>query len=178
MQTSSEPMDTSNQFCPNEACCARGKMREGNITIHDRKRQRYRCKICKQTFSARRGTMFEGLRTSAGLIVIVVTLLAFGCPVQAIVQAYGLDERTVADWRDRAGKQCQRVHQAVVEQGQLDLIHVQADEIRVKGRKMVVWMGLAMMISTRLWLAGEVSQTRDRSLADRLMSQVRRCAQA
>ena len=30
------------------------------------------------------------------------------------------------------GKQCQRVHQAIVEQGQLDLVHVQADEIRVK----------------------------------------------
>jgi hypothetical protein len=56
------------------------------------------------------------------LVVIVVTLLAFGCPVQAIVQAYGVDERTVASWRDRAGKQCQRVHQAIVEQGQLDLI--------------------------------------------------------
>jgi hypothetical protein len=40
--------------------------------------------------------MFEGLRTATGLVVIVVTLLAFGCPVQAIVQAYGLDERTVA----------------------------------------------------------------------------------
>ncbi len=52
---------------------------------------------------ARRGTMFEGLRTSTELVVIVVTLLACGCPVQAIVQAYGLDERTVASWRERAG---------------------------------------------------------------------------
>ena len=50
--------------------------------------------------------MFEGLRTATDLVVIVVTLLAFGCPVQAIVQAYGLGERTVASWRDRAGKQC------------------------------------------------------------------------
>ena len=106
---------------------------------------------------ARRGTMFEGLRTSTELVVIVITLLAFGCPVQAIVQAYGLDERTVASWRDRAGKQCQRVHQAIVEQGQLDLLHVQADEIRVKARSMVAWMGLAMMVSTRLWLGGAVS---------------------
>ena len=113
--------------------------------------------------------MFEGLRTPAGLIVIVVTLLAFGCPVQAIVQAYGLDERTVASWRDRAGKQCQRVHQAIVEQGQLDLIHVQADEIRVKARGIVAWMGLAMMVSTRLWLGGVVSRTRDTSLGDRLL---------
>src|SRR6266581_10271 len=101
------PMDTSQQFCPNEACSARGQIGQGNIVIHDRKRQRYRCKTCKQTFSARRGTMFEGLRTSRELVVIVVTLLAFGCPVQAIVQAYGLDERTVASWRDRAGSQCQ-----------------------------------------------------------------------
>ncbi len=174
----SEPMEPSEQFCPNSTCCARGKIGQGNIVIHDRKRQRYRCKICKQTFSARRSTMFEGLRTATALVVIVVTLLAFGCPVQAIVQAYGLDERTVASWRARAGSQCQRVHQAIVEQGQLDLIHVQADEIRVKARSMVAWMGLAMMVSTRLWLGGVVSRTRDTSLADRLLQQVRACSQA
>jgi len=109
-------------------------------------------------------------------VVIVVTLLAFGCPVQAIVRTYGLDERTVASWRDRAGAQCQRVHQAIIEQGQLDLVHVQADEIRVKGRGMVAWMGLAMMVSTRLWLGGVVSCTRDTRLADRLLRQVRACS--
>src|SRR6266571_4927280 len=141
MQTSSEPMDTSKQFCPNETCCARGKMGEGNITIHDRKRQRYRCKVCKQTFSQRRGTMFEGLRKPMELSVIVVTLLSYGCPVQAIVHAFDLDERTVASWRDRAGAHCEQVHQALVEAGKLDLVHVQADEIRVKGRNMIAWMG-------------------------------------
>ncbi len=176
MKTNTEPMDTSNQFCPNLACSARGKRGEGTITIHDRKRQRYRCKMCKKTFSARHGTMFEGLRKPVELIVIVVTLLAYGCPLQAIVHAFGLDERTVADWRDRAGAQCQQVHQAIIEQGQLDLMHVQADEIRVKGRKMIGWMALAMMVSTRLWLGGVVQCSRDRSLADRLMAQVRQCA--
>src|SRR5438128_10096285 len=50
--------------------------------------------------------------------------------------------------------------------------------IRVKGRSMIAWMGLAMMVSTRLWLAGVVSPTRDRSLADRLLQQVRACSQA
>src|SRR5207302_9103763 len=178
MQTLTEPMDASKQFCPNEACSARGQKEQGNIIIHDRKRQRYRCKACKHTFSARRGTMFEGLRKPTDLIVIVVTLLTYGCPVQAIVHAFGLDERTVADWRDRAGKQCEQVHQALVEQGQLDLVHVQADEIRVKGRKMIAWMGLAMMVSTRLWLGGVVSLTRDKNLADRLLQQVRACSQA
>lgn len=122
--------------------------------------------------------MFEGLRKPRDLIVIVVTLLTYGCPVQAIVHAFGLDERTVADWRDRAGMHCQQVHQAIVEQGTLDLVHVQADEIRVKGCRMIAWMGLTMMVSTRLWLGGVVQLSRDRSLADQMLQQVRRCAQA
>ena len=172
------PMNTSEQFCPNETCFARGQTGQGNIRIHDRRRERYRCRRCGHTFNARRGTMLEGLRKPTELIVIVVALLAYGCPVQAIVHAFGLDERTVARWRDRAGTHCQQVHQAVVEQGNLDLVHVQADEIRVKGRSMIAWMGLTMMVSTRLWLGGVVSLTRDTALADRMMQQVRVCSQA
>ena len=113
--------------------------------------------------------MLEGLRKPTEVIVIVVTLLAYGCPLQAIVHAFGLDERTVASWRDRAGKQCEKVHHHLIEQGTLDLVHVQADEIRVKGRSMIAWMGLSMMVSTRLWLGGVVSLRRDSALADRMM---------
>ena len=69
----------------------------------------------------------EGLRTPTDLVVIVVILLAYGCPVQALVHAYGLDERTVADWQKRAGKHCQRVHLAIVEQAKVVTTHVQAD---------------------------------------------------
>ena len=169
-------MNMSKPFCPNGSCSARGPIGQGNVVIYDRKRQRYRCKVCNKMFSGRRGTMFEGLRKPAELIVIVVTRLSYECPVQAIVHAFGLDERTVADWRDRAGAQCQRVHEGIVEQGNLDLMHVQADEIRVKGCKLMAWMGLAMMVSTRLWLAGVVQGSRDRHLADHLLQQVRRCA--
>jgi transposase-like protein len=171
-----EQMNASQVFCPNLECKARGQVGQGNIVIHGRKRPRYRCKTCGKTFSAKEGTVFAGLRKPTELIVTVVTLLAYGCPVQAIVQAFGLDERTVAAWRDRAGAHCQRVHEAIIAQASLDLVHVQADEIRVKGRAMVVWMGLAMMVSTRLWLAGVVSQARDRHLADRLLMQVCACA--
>jgi transposase-like protein len=178
MNTQTEPMNASSQFCPNLECKARGQVGQGNIVIHSQKRPRYRCKVCGKTFSARAGTLFAGLRKPTELIVVVITLLAYGCPVQAIVHAFGLDERTVASWRDRAGTHCQHVHQALVEQGQLDLVHVQADEIRIKGCKMIAWMGLAMMVSTRLWLAGTVSLSRDKRLTDRLMQQVRACGQA
>ena len=172
-----EPMNPSEQFCPNERCLARGKVGEGNIRIHDRTRQRYRCRQCKWTFSAWRGTMLEGLRKPTELIVIVVTLLAYGCPVQAIVHAYDLDERTVASWRDRAGTHCQQVHHALIEQGKLDLVHVQADEIRVKGRSLIAWMGFSRTVSTRLWLGGVVSLRRDTALADHMLAKVRACSQ-
>src|SRR5258708_3416239 len=139
MKNTTEPMDASKQFCPNASCCARGKIGEGTIRVHGRKRPRYRCQICKKTFSARQGTMMEGLRTDEETIITVVTLLAYGCPIQAIVHAYQLDERTIAAWQKRAGNHCQRVHEARVEQGNIKSQHIQADEIRAKGRKMILW---------------------------------------
>ena len=45
---------------------------------------------CHKTFTARKGTVFYRLRTSAETVRLVVTLLAHGCPLQAIVAAFGL----------------------------------------------------------------------------------------
>jgi transposase-like protein/IS1 family transposase len=168
-------MDASKQFCPNLECKSRGQIGHGNIVSHGQKRPRYKCKTCEKTFSANAGTAFSGLRKPTELIMLVIILLAYGCPIQAIVHAFGLDERTVANWRDRAGKHCESVHQERLERGEIDLIHVQADEIRVKARGMIIWMGLAIMVSTRLWIAGKVSNTRDSHLTDRLMQKVRKC---
>jgi IS1 family transposase len=53
---------------------------------------------------------------------------------------------------------------------------VQADEIRVKKQGSIVWMALAMMVKTRLWLGSEVSEQRDMPLIRRLIVRVRRCA--
>ncbi len=159
MKTTQEPMNASAVFCPNPECCARGRVGEGNSVIHERQRPRYRCKTCGKSVSARQGTMFFGLRKPIRLVVIVVTLLAYGCPVQAIVQAFDLDERTIGAWRDRAGRQCRNVQKEIIEQGKLDLIHVQADEIRVKGRSQVIWMGLAARAIPRS-SAGPPARTR------------------
>jgi transposase-like protein len=178
MKNTNTPMNASAPFCPNEACIARGKTGQGNIVIHERKRPRYRCKLCNKTFSARTGTLYEGLRTDEEMVTIVLALLSCGCPVQAIVYAYGLDERTVADWRDRAGIHSKKVHKEVIEQANLDLQHIQADEIWVKGCGNIFWMGLVIMVSTRLWIAGEVSKTRDKLFIDLLLQQARRCARA
>ena len=168
-------MDPTTTFCPNGNCPARGQTGQGNIGIHSRKEQRFICHACQKTFSATKGTAFYRLRTSAETVVLVVTLLAHGCPVQAIVAAFGLDERTVAAWWARSGRQGQTVHEYLVEQPR-DLGQVQADELLVKKQSGIVWMALAIMVKTRLWLGGEVSEQRDMSLIRRLMARVRRCA--
>src|SRR6266849_1611224 len=168
-------MDPTTVFCPNLACPARGQSGQGNIGIHSRKDKRFLCTECHKTFSATKGTAFYRLRTAAETVTLVVTLLAHGCPPQAIVAAFGFDERTVASWMARGGVQGQAVQEHLVEQPR-DLGQVQADEIRVKKQGGMVWMALAMMISTRLWLAGEVSEQRDMPLIRRLIERVRRCA--
>ena len=168
-------IDPTTIFCPNGHCPGRGQTGQGNIGIHARKEQQCICHECDQTFSARTGTVFYRLRTSAETVVRVVTLLAHGCPVQAIVAACGFDERTVADWWARSGRQGQAAQEFLVERPR-DLGQVQADALRVKKQGGIVWRALAVMVKIRVWLGGEVSAQRDMPLIRRLIARVKRCA--
>lgn len=95
-------MNPQTVFCPHAACVARGHIGQGNIVIHSRKQKRYRCKECGKTFSETKGTPLYRLHKPVETMVQVVTLLAHGCPLQAIVAAFGLDERTIAEWQKKA----------------------------------------------------------------------------
>src|SRR5919201_584926 len=124
-------MDPTTVFCPNRHCPARGQTGRGNIGIHSQKEQRFICHECQKTFSARKGTVFYRMRTAAETVSLVVTLLAHGCPVQAIVAAFGFDERTIAAWWARSGRQGQAVHEYVVEQPRdLPLIRRLTERVR------------------------------------------------
>jgi hypothetical protein len=106
----------------------------------------------------------------------VITLLAYGCPGQAIVKAFGFDERTVRNWWQRAGVHCQNIHETVIASQPLDLQQVQADEIKVKVQGGSVWMALAMMVPTRLWLGGIISPQQYKDLLQSLADRVRQMA--
>lgn len=169
-------MNPETVFCPNIECVARGQVGKGNISVHSQKEGRYGCEVCGGTFATTKGTIFYRLRTEPTTVILVLTLLAYGCPLQAIVAAFGFDERTVKNWWTKAGGHCQKVHQKVVGQSQLDLGQVQADEIRAKIQGGVIWIAMAMMVSTRLWLGGEISPRRDKALIEALVAQVRTIA--
>ena len=169
-------MNLSEIFCPNIKCPAKGQTGRGNISVHSEKEKRCYCNVCKATFSVSKGTIFYRLKTDPVKVMLVITLLAYGCPLQAIVMAFGFDERTVKAWWQRAGKHCHQIHAHLVGQSQLDLQQVQADEIKVKLQRKTVWMALAMMVSTRLWLGGVISVRRDKELIRALVAQIRQVA--
>ncbi len=168
-------MNPQEQVCHNPRCWVYSRAGESDIVIHSQREQRYRCKRCGTTFSATKDTPFYRLHKPSALVVIVVTLLAHGCPVQAIVAAFGLDERTVADWQQRAGQQCRRVHADLVQAGHVRLGQVQADELRVRVVGGVVWLAMAISVRSRLWLGGVVSVRRDRTLIGLLLARVATC---
>ncbi len=168
-------MDPREQFCHNPACWAAGRRGEGHVVIHSRSERRYQCKRCAKTFSATKGTALYRAHKPHDLVVQVVTLLAHGCPVQAIVAAFGLDERTVARYQAEAGAQCRRVHEHVVAAGRVELGQVQADELRVRVVGGVVWVATALAVPSRLWLGGVVRAHRDRLLIRALLARVRAC---
>lgn len=169
-------MNPQEIFCPNMSCPARGQTGKGNIHVHSQKDKRFICDVCQDTFTTSKGTIFYRLRHDPETVLRVIILLAYGCPLQAIVRAFDLDERTVRDWHERAGKHCQNVHEQLVEKSQQDLQQVQVDEIKVKTLTGCYWMALAMAIPTRLWLGGVVSRKRDMDLIQSLVDKVRAIA--
>jgi transposase-like protein len=169
-------MNPQEIFCLNLECPARGQVGAGNIRVHSQKEKRYVCDVCQTTFTASKGSIFYQLKTEAQVVIRVLTLLAHGCPRQAIVAAYGFDERTVKSWWQRAGEHCQKVHEHTVGQSQLELQQVQADELKVKVQGGTIWMALALMVSTRLWLGGAISAHRDKGLIQAVADQIRAIA--
>ena len=71
------------------------------------------------------------LMAAALAVVLVLALLAHGCPVPASVVAFGLAERTVADWQSKAGQTVtiEQSHGGSGKQGRAVIDGLQADVV-------------------------------------------------
>lgn len=118
----------------------------GRIGVHSPTERRYKCHACGATFAETKGTPLYDLKYPQWVVVLVLTLLAHGCPVQAAVVAFGIAERTIADWLAKAGQHGEHIQAAVVCNGQVQLGQVQADELKVKTQHGSVWMATAMCV--------------------------------
>ena len=163
------PLNPALMTCPH--CKATDR-----IGVHSTRERRYMCHHCRRTFAETTGTALYGLHYPSWVIVLVVTLLAHGCPVTAIVTAFCLNEKTVRLWWDRAGRHGKAVQEHLVCHGQVDLGQVQLDELCVTTQRGKVWVATAMSVFSRLFLWGEVSQTRDTGMILRVVSRVKDAA--
>ena len=157
--------------CPKPACGASGR-----IGVHSHAKRQYICHACGKTFAETTGTLLYDLKHPAWLVVLILSLLAQGCPVPAIVFAFDIDERTVATWQSKAGQHARQIQQHVVCQGQVELSQVQADELYTKTQAGPVWIATAMSVFSRLWLWGAISWQRDEALITPVIEQVRAAA--
>jgi transposase-like protein len=164
-------MNPKCQCCHNAHCDHRGVFDKGNIGVHSHKDKRYICHRCGKTFAETINTPLYRKQYAHTLFAQVVSLLAHGCPTQAIVATYNIDERTVVAWQKESGEHCQRVHEA--ESRPQELVQVQGDEIRLNAQDMILWIAMAIAVPTRFWLGAEVSLHRDWSLIHALALKVK-----
>jgi transposase-like protein len=164
------------EFCSCETCPSRGQIGKGNIIIHDSTRGMLQCNVCKTTFSETKHTMFHGLKTDKVTVILIITLLTFGCPVNAIVKAYGFDRRTVMSWIAKAGLHCEKIHDNLIVTPR-DHGQIQADELQAKCQGFRAWMALAISVPSRLWLGGAIHKSRSKLLIRSLLEKVAACCE-
>ena len=149
---------------------------EKRIGVHSRVERLLKCHGCGKCFSETKGTVFENLQYPKWVVILVLSLIGHGCPIRAIEACFFINVRTVENWHEKAGAQGKWVQEQIVCNGQVELGQVQADELRVKTQKGTVWIATSMSVFSRLFIWGEVSTSRDKSMIRRLFAHVAQAA--
>jgi transposase-like protein len=127
-------------FCPKKGCLLYAKVGEGNIIKYGRSKQgvqRYRCKGCKTTFAATRGTLFYRKRTALKDILETLALLAEGVRISSLSRAKGFKEDTILSWLREASRHSQAVEEVLLADYELSKAQVDGlwTYVRHKGQK-------------------------------------------
>lgn len=118
-------------FCPNKECPDYEKLQSAgqhNIIKAGKTQagvQRYECITCHRTFTATKGTLFYGKRTSAETILETLAFLAEGNRISSLSRVKGLKEDTILSWLREAAQHTDTINEILlkdfkVKRGQLD----------------------------------------------------------
>lgn len=103
-------------FCPNKACSMYLQLDQSNMIKFGKTkqgRQRYRCKVCMQSFCDRKGTLFYGKHTDEAQIIEVLMMLVEKMSISAISRVKGIKADTILSWVRLAGKHAEAVEEAL-----------------------------------------------------------------
>ena len=110
-------MDLSGFACPNPRCAAHGQRGAGNLRIKDRygktePRFRLVCRVCRKSFSERRGTVLFHAKKSTPDITRLCRALVDGNGVRGAARVCEIDKDTVGRYLRRLGPHAAAVNNA------------------------------------------------------------------
>ena len=118
-------------FCPTKECPDYEKLQSAsqhNIIKAGKTKagvQRHECTTCHRTFTATKGTLFYGKRTSAETILETLAFLAEGNRISSLSRVKGIKEDTILSWLREAAWHTDAVNDVLlkdfkIKRGQLD----------------------------------------------------------
>jgi IS1 family transposase len=112
--------------------------------------QTFRGPACHTTFTARRHTPLNRLKTPSQQVAMVLSAIAEGLDPSAAERVFGFRQATITTWLSREGSHAQTLHQHSF--CTLQLPHVQVDELRTRLRcaTQVLWLWLAIDPFTKI----------------------------
>jgi len=135
------------------------------------------CVVCQTYFLETQGTVFQGKRVPAQLLVRVVAALAAGIGRRAVARVFEVDPNTVLQWLGEAADQLQAfseywLHDLYLSQVQLDELFAVLSEVKAgavsdtealeRRSRSRHWVWVALDPVSKLWLSIAVGE---RSLA-------------
>lgn len=125
-------------FCPNRACVNFQRLGTGSIIRYGKTRQgeqRYQCKACGKTFSARTGTVFYRRRKPIQTVVEALAMLAEGMRIRSVARVKGVKADTVLRWLFSAASHALSVEAVLLEHYRLSACQIDALWTYVKRKK-------------------------------------------
>lgn len=117
------------QFCVNQACESYDDIEKGQIIRFGQTAkgtQRYRCKLCGQTFVATSGTLFYRKQTARKEILETLALLAEGVRISSITRAKGHKEDTILAWLRQAAEHAEQMEALLMQDYQVSQAQIDA----------------------------------------------------
>ena len=91
----------SQQSCSQKFCRNYGKNNGDSVAVHDKKHNRFRCRVCGKTWSAHSQEFHYGLRTELIKVRRVLDLLKVGIPIRTVAKFVKVGSSTVMRWKKK-----------------------------------------------------------------------------
>lgn len=91
----------SQQGCPSQSCKYYGQKSDEFVAIHDKRKNRLRCRSCGKTWSAHYREFHYGLRSGPAKVRRAADLLRAKIPIRTVARFVKVSPSTVMRWKKK-----------------------------------------------------------------------------